>query len=290
MGDDLESLPQEDKEPWAVSELADRVAMVTGAQRGIGAGVAKVLANQGAQVILTDISDAVKDAAEELSRAGLKAIALKMDVTDTNQVNKVVEQALNQFGRIEILVNNAGIYPRCELVGMSDEFIRKMFDINVFGMFRCTRAVLPTMIKRRYGKIVNISSVTGPMVADPSGGQTAYAASKAAVLGFTTALALEVAQYGINVNAVCPGHIDTSGGREQLTNAEVPDRTPKELGRTVPIGRLGTPMEVGDLVAFLVSDGSKYLTGTHVTIDGGNIIQETYRGPYVSKSHASSND
>lgn len=192
-----------------MSKLADRVAIVTGAQRGIGAGIAKVLAKHGAHVVLTDMSDAVKETAEDISRAGLKAMALKMDVTDTDQVNSAVKQVLNQFGRIEILVNNAGIYPRCELVNMSDEFLHKMFDINVFGMFRCARAVLPTMMKQRYGKIVNISSVTGPMVADPSGGQTAYAATKAAVWGFTTALALEVAQCGINVNAVCPGHIDT---------------------------------------------------------------------------------
>jgi NAD(P)-dependent dehydrogenase (short-subunit alcohol dehydrogenase family) len=266
-----------------VSKLTDRVAIVTGAYRGIGAGIARVLAEHGAKVILTDVLDTVKDTAEEISRPGLKAMPLKMDVTDTDQVNSAVREALNQFGRIEILVNNAAIYPRCELVDMPDEFIRRMFDINVFGMFRCTRAVLPTMIKQRYGKIVNISSVTGPMVADPSGGQTAYAASKAAVWGFTTALALEVAQYGINVNAVCPGHIDTPGGRKQLANGEVPDSTVEELGRTIPAGRLGTPIEVGDLVAFLVSDESKYLTGTHITIDGGNIIQETYRGPYESK-------
>lgn len=266
-----------------MSKLADRVAIVTGAQRGIGAGIAKVLAKHGAHVVLTDMSDAVKETAEDISRAGLKAMALKMDVTDTDQVNSAVKQVLNQFGRIEILVNNAGIYPRCELVNMSDEFLHKMFDINVFGMFRCARAVLPTMMKQRYGKIVNISSVTGPMVADPSGGQTAYAATKAAVWGFTTALALEVAQCGINVNAVCPGHIDTPGGREQTAQAEVSDRSVEDLGRTVPMGRLGTPEEVGDLVAFLVSDESKYLTGTHVTIDGANIIQETYRGPYTPK-------
>ena len=266
-----------------MSKLADRIAIVTGAQRGIGAGIAKVLAKHGAQVILTDVSDAVQDTAEDISRAGLKAMALKMDVTDTDQVDKVVRQVLSQFGRIEILANNAGIYPRSELVGMSDEFLHKMFDVNVFGMFRCARAVLPAMIKQRYGKIVNISSVTGPMVADPSGGQTTYAATKAAVGGFTVALALEVAQYGINVNAVCPGHIDTPGGREQTMHAEVPDRSVEELGGTVPMGRLGTPEEVGELVAFLASDESRYLTGTRVTIDGGNIIQETYRGPYAPK-------
>lgn len=266
-----------------MTKLTDRVAIVTGAQRGIGAGIAKILAEYGAQVILTDVSNAVTRIAEELSRADLRATAFKMDVTDSNEVNKVVDQVLSQFGRIDILVNNAGIYPRCELVNMTDEFLRKMFDVNVFGMFRCTRAALPAMMKQRYGKIVNVSSVTGPMVADPIGGQTSYAATKAAVQGFTTALALEVAQYGINVNAICPGHIDTPGGREQTTETVFPDKSLEELGGTVPVGRLGTPEEVGALVAFLVSDESRYMTGTHIVIDGGNIIQETYRGPYSRK-------
>lgn len=195
----------------------------------------------------------------------------------------MVQEVLSRFGRIDILVNNAGIYPRSNLVDMSDEFLRHMFDVNVFGMFRCARAVLPAMMGQRYGKIVNMSSVTGVMVGDASGGQTAYAATKAAVSGFTTALALEVAQYGINVNCICPGHIDTPGGREQTSEPGYPDRDVEALGPTIPMCRLGTPEEVGQLVAFLVSDESRYLTGTHIVIDGGNILQETYRGPYTAK-------
>jgi NAD(P)-dependent dehydrogenase (short-subunit alcohol dehydrogenase family) len=204
-------------------------------------------------------------------------------VTSTQRVDQVVKQVADKFGRIDVLVNNAGIYPRCGLSEMSDDLLLRMFDVNVFGMFRCSRAVLPIMMKERYGKIVNLSSVTGPLVAEPAGGQTAYASTKAAVWGFTTALALEVAQYGINVNCVCPGNIDTPGGREQTSAPNFPDKSLEELGRTIPICRVGTPEEVGDLVAFLVSDESKYMTGTHVVIDGGNIIQETYRGPYSPK-------
>ena len=263
--------------------LADRVAIVTGAWRGIGAGIAKVLAENGAHVILTDVSDAVEETAQRISRAGLNAIAFKMDVTSTEQVDHVVKQALTKFGTVDILVNNAGIYPRCDLANMSDDFLREMFDVNVFGMFRCSRAVLPTMKKQKYGKIVNMSSVTGPMVGDPTGGQTAYAATKAAVLGFTVALALEVAQYGINVNCICPGHIDTPGGKDQTLEPGFPDKSMEELGHTIPFCRVGRPEEVGDLVAFLVSDESKYLTGTNIVIDGGNILQETYRGPYTRK-------
>lgn len=264
-------------------KLADRVAIVTGAWRGIGGGVAKVLAEHGACVVLTDRENAVEDAAANLSKAGFSAIAFRMDVTNADRVNNVAEQVLSRFGRIDILVNNAGIYPRCNLIEMSDDFLQRMFDVNVFGMFRCARAVIPVMMRQKYGKIVNMSSVTGPMVGDPSGGQTAYAATKAAVLGFTKALALEVAQYGINVNCICPGHIDTPGGREQTSEPSFPDKSVDELGHTIPMCRVGTPEEVGELVAFLVSDESKYMTGAHIVIDGGNIIQETYRGPYTPK-------
>jgi hypothetical protein len=263
-----------------LKKLSDKVAIVTGAWRGIGAATAKVLAQHGAQVVLTDVADGVHETAEKNRQNGLNAIAFKTDVTRTDQVNQMVQEVLGRFRRIDVLVNNAGIYPRSNLIDMSDEFLREMFDVNVFGTFRCARAVLPVMMKQRYGKIVNMSSVTGPMVADASGGQTAYAATKAAVLGFTVALALEVAQYGVNVNCICPGSIDTPGGRDQTREPGYPDESMEALGRTIPMCRLGTAEEVGELVAFLASDESSYLTGTHIVIDGGNILQETYRGPY----------
>jgi NAD(P)-dependent dehydrogenase (short-subunit alcohol dehydrogenase family) len=266
-----------------MGKLQGKVAIVTGARLGIGAGIAKVLARHDADVVLTDVSDSVTMTAQQLADDGLHVSAYQMDVTNTQQVDQVVEQVAGKFGKIDVLVNNAGIYPRCELSEMSDDFLLRMFDVNVFGMFRCSRAVLPIMMKQRHGKIVNLSSVTGPLVAEPAGGQTAYASTKAAVWGFTTALALEVAQYGINVNCVCPGNIDTPGGREQTSAPNFPDKSLEELGRTIPICRVGTPEEVGNLVAFLVSDESRYMTGTHVIIDGGNIIQETYRGPYSPK-------
>ena len=174
-----------------MSRLKDRVAIVTGAAQGIGAGVSRVLAEHGATVILTDVSEAVKATAEEIADRGNKAESFRMDVTDTGEVNSVVEEVLGSHGKIDILVNNAGIYPRRKLVEMSEEFLMKMFDINVFGIFRCTKAVLPSMMERRYGKIINMSSVTGPMVGSPAGGQTAYASSKSAVHGFTVGLALE---------------------------------------------------------------------------------------------------
>ena len=265
-------------------KLGDRVALVTGAARGIGAGISRILAENGANVILTDLSDEVEQTAAAIQRQGYAAQSYTMDVTNSHQVNQIVSDAIKKYRKIDILVNNAGIYPRCNLTEMSDEFLQKMFDVNVFGMFRCTRAILPSMLQKKYGKVLNMSSVTGPFVADASGGQTAYAATKSAVWGFTTALALETAQYGINVNCICPGHIDTPGGQEQArTDSEFPDRTLADLGGTVPQGRMGTPEEVGKLALFLVSDDAGYITGTHVVIDGGNMIQETYRGPYTPK-------
>jgi NAD(P)-dependent dehydrogenase (short-subunit alcohol dehydrogenase family) len=265
-------------------KLENRVALVTGAARGIGAGIARVLAENGAVAILTDSSEGVKQTAADVRERGYASDAYKMDVSSSRQVDEVVSEVLRKYQKIDILVNNAGIYPRCKLTEMSDEFLQKMFEINVFGVFRCTRAILPGMLQRKYGKILNMSSVTGPFVADGSGGQTAYASTKSAVWGFTVALALETAQYGINVNCLCPGHIDTPGGQDQTkTDAGFPDQSLDELGRTVPLGRMGKPEEVGKLALFLVSDDAAYITGTHVVIDGGNIIQETYRGPYFTK-------
>lgn len=260
-----------------MKRLEERIAIVTGAYRGIGLGIAKVLARHGAYVVLTDATDKVKDSAEAIRKAGFNAIAFKMDVTKRQDVDETVQKVLEKFGKIDILVNSAGIYPRKDLVDMSDEFVYMNFNVNVFGMFRCAGAVLPSMMKKRYGKIVNMSSTTGPIVADPAGGWTAYAATKAAVWGLTTSLALEVAQYGINVNCVCPGSIDTPGARESDPSAV------KNLGPSIPMCRLGTPEEVGDVVLFLASDESKYITGTHIVIDGGNTIQEFFHGPYTPK-------
>lgn len=268
-----------------MKRLEGRVAIVTGAAQGIGAGISSVLAMHGAHVVLTDVSDAVMEAAEDIRREGSKVEAHIMDVTDGGQVEEVVKRILERHGKIDILVNNAGIYPRRRIVEMSEEFMQGMFDVNVFGMFRCARAVLPGMMERRHGKIVNMSSVTGPMVGSPSGGQTAYAATKSAVQGFTVALALEVAQHGVNVNCVMPGYIESKSawglrGGEGPGDAE---ERMREFGLKIPVGRQGTPEEVGELVLFLASDESKYITGASFVIDGGNTLQEEYLGPYHPK-------
>lgn len=275
----------QEEERRKTMKLEGKVALVTGAAQGIGAGISRVLATHGAVVALTDVSETVMETAKVLRGEGLAAHGWVMDITDRDQVDGVVAKVTEEHGKIDILVNNAGIYPRRRLVEMDDEFVTRMFEVNVFGMFRCARAVLPGMMERRYGKIVNMSSVTGPKVGTPVGGQTAYAATKSAVQGFTVALALETAQYGINVNCVMPGYIESRSawglrGSEGEAGA---DEAMKEFGLKIPWGRQGTPEEVGELVLFLASDESRYITGASMVIDGGNTLQEEFLGPYPPK-------
>jgi NAD(P)-dependent dehydrogenase (short-subunit alcohol dehydrogenase family) len=266
-------------------KLEGKVALVTGAAQGIGAGISRVLATHGAVVALTDVSETVMETAKKLRGEGLATHGYVMDVTERDHVDGVVAKVTEEHGKVDILVNNAGIYPRRKLVEMDDDFMTRMFEVNVFGMIRCARAVLPGMMERRYGKIVNMSSVTGPKVGTPAGGQTAYAATKSAVQGFTVALALETAQSGINVNCVMPGYIESRSawglrGSEGEVNAE---EAMREFGLKIPWGRQGTPEEVGDLVLFLASDESRYITGASMVIDGGNTLQEEFLGPYHPK-------
>jgi len=265
-------------------KLEGRLAVVTGAMQGIGAGVSRVLARNGATVVLTDVSPQVMETARRIAEDGYSAESRVMDVTDPEQVAEVFKEITARHGRVDVLVNNAGIYPRRRLVEMDEEFLHRMFEVNVFGMFRCAKAVLQGMMERRYGKIVNVSSVTGPMVGAPGGGQTAYGATKAAVIGFTKALALETAQHGVNVNTILPGYI-YSPSAYGLRGGDAGDAEEKmrEFGYKIPVGRQGAPEDVGNLVLFLASDESSYLTGSEIVIDGGNILQEEYLGPYKPK-------
>ena len=178
-----------------------------------------------------------------------------------------------RFGPADILVNNAAIAPSVPFVEMTEERRDEVIDINIKGTWNCARSVLPSMIERGYGKIINVSSVTGPLVSGK--GVTAYSASKGAVSGFTRSLALEVAEHGINVNTICPGTFDTPmmRGIAQSRGADE-DQYLRDLGRGMPFGRLGTMDEMGDLAVFLASDASSYITGAEIVIDGGNIIQE----------------
>ncbi len=252
-----------------MAKLEDKVAIITGAARGNGEGAARVMAREGAIVVLTDVLDKVHETAKSIREQGYQTISFTMDVTKPAEVNQVVQEVLKQFGRVDILDNNAGIGGGGALVNLPDDVRDHVFDVNIKGMFNCTKAVLPGMIKRKYGKIINISSVTGPIVSIP--GSCAYAATKGAIWGFTKALAIDVAQYNINVNAICPGWIDTP----MLRRRPDADSRLKRLATTVPMGRLGTIEELGELVAFLASDESKYITGTPIVIDGGSTLPET---------------
>jgi NAD(P)-dependent dehydrogenase (short-subunit alcohol dehydrogenase family) len=198
-----------------------------------------------------------------------------MDVTKFEDCKKAADSIIADLGKIDILCNNAGVIKLSKFLDMSDEVRDFHFDVNIKGPWNCTKAILPEMIKNKYGKIVIMSSVTGPMVADE--GETAYAITKAALWGFTKSLAREVANDGISVNAICPGYILTPMAKQVASesNPDNPNDVIEEIAGGVPIGRLGNILEIGELAAFLASDESTYITGTQVVIDGGSTLPET---------------
>lgn len=257
-----------------MERLKEKVCIVTGVSepKAMGFGIAKVFAKEGATVVCVVRRPIVFERVKELKDAGYHAIGFVADLSKADQVNDMVNKVLTRFGKIDVLVNVAGGGEglRGRLVDITEEDWDKVMDANLKTCMLCTKAVLPSMIQRGYGKIVNISSVTGPMVTMP--GSTAYSASKGAVSGFNRALALEVAEYGITVNAICPGYVDTG-----VVFYGDKHRDKENVARSIPMKRLGTPEEVGYLALFLSTDDSNYITGTEIVFDGGNIIQERAR-------------
>jgi NAD(P)-dependent dehydrogenase (short-subunit alcohol dehydrogenase family) len=256
-----------------MSRLAGRVALVTGAAQGIGKGIAKAMIKEGAQVILWDIINLVHETAENVSRSGSNVASHNVNVAAPGEVEETLRLILNEFGRIDVLVNNAAIARFVPFVDMTDTIRDKVLNVNFCGTWNCTKSVIPTMIKQEYGKIINISSVTGPRVA--TSGLTAYAASKGAISAFTRTLAIEMAEYGITVNAILPGWIDTPLTKPMAEELKMNQKDfDIWLSKSIPMRRMGKTSELGDLAVFLASEESAYITGQEIIIDGGNIIQE----------------
>ena len=242
-------------------KLKGKVALVTGAAQGIGKAVALLLARNGADIVVSDVNlEKAEETAREIEGLGQRALATKTNVADANDVERMVQAALERFGRIDILVNNAGITRDKLLLRMSDEDWDAVLGVNLKGTFLCTRAVIRPMAKQKSGKIVNIASVVGAM---GNAGQANYGASKAGVIGFTKTVAREYAPRGINVNAIAPGYIETP-----MTEA-LPDKAKEELKRLIPMDRLGKPEDVAEAVLFLVSEASNYITGQVLHVNGG---------------------
>jgi len=242
-------------------DFSGKVSIVTGASQGIGEAIALNLAQNGARTILVDIQkkklDEVVQRIEDIKG---KAYAYEADVSDTTQVGELVETLIRDHGDLHHLVNNAGITRDNLLMRMKEEEWDSVLAVNLKGVFNFSKALIRHMIRNRYGRIVNISSVVG-LIGNP--GQANYSASKAGVLGFTKSLAREVASRGITVNAVAPGFIQTA-----MTES-LPEAAQKQFLGVIPMGRFGTPQEVAQAVRFLISDQASYITGQVININGG---------------------
>ena len=257
-----------------MGKLSGKTALITGASKGIGEGIARTFVKHGAAVALCARGREVEELAAQLRAEGAKAIAVRMDVSDMDSVRAGYDQAVRELGQVDILVSNAGICRLGDFLTQSDADRDAHLDINVKGAWNTCKAVLPGMVERKWGRIVIMSSVTGDMVAGP--GEGAYAMSKAALVGLTKALAREFAPH-VNVNAICPGYVLTPmvRGMADQSCPENPQSVIDGTPAAIPLGRLADPREVGELAAFLSSDEASYLTGAQFVIDGGSTLPET---------------
>lgn len=256
-GQDMELLPEN------LQHLKDKVAVVTGASRGIGKAAALALSSQGAKVVINYArsSDAAEATVKEITDAGGEAIAVQADVSKGEEVDNLIKTTLNKFDRIDVLVNNAGITKDTLLLRMKPEQWQAVIDLNLTGVFLCTKAVSKTMLKQRSGRIINITSVSGQMGLP---GQANYSAAKAGVIGFTKTVAKELANRGVTVNAVAPGFIETD-----MTK----DIKSEDIINAIPLGRYGKPEEVAGTIRFLASDpAAAYITGQVFNVDGGMVM------------------
>jgi len=240
----------------------EKVVLVTGASQGIGKAIALKFASLGAKIALNDIQsqeENLKKVKEEIEKLGTKAHCFFADVSKLEETEKMVQEIQKEFGRLDVLVNNAGICQDRTLAKMTKEEWQKVIDVDLTGVFNCTKSALPLIIQNQ-GNIVSLSSIIGQR---GNFGQTNYAAAKAGVIGFTKALAKEVGRFGVRVNAIAPGFIDT-----KLTEA-IPEQLKVAAKQLTSLGRFGKPEEVANVVAFLASDDASFLTGAILNIDGG---------------------
>lgn len=260
-------------ESRSTKRFRGQIVIVTGASRGIGRGIATLFAEEGAKLVLvgrdTEQLESVKKTIESMNE---KAIWIQADVSNPDDMEKMIEQTLQEFGKVDVLCHNAGIYPHARLENMSLEEWKNVIDVNLTGTFLAVKACIPAMKAQGFGKIVVTSSISGPVTALP--GYSHYTASKGGVAGFIRTAAVELAKYKININAVEPGNIITESftamGPEHVSN----------MIKAVPLGRLGTPEDVAYAVMFLASHEASYITGQSLIIDGGQTLPETHFAEY----------
>ena len=248
-------------------KLENKVALITGGYKGIGRGIVDVFLKYGAKVIVLDLDESVKDLNND------NVLAINVDIRNKDAIKNAIEEGINKFKKLDIIVNNAGICKLDSFLNMSDELRNFHFDINIKGTWNVTKEGLKYL--NSGSAIVNLSSVTGPMVADP--GEVAYATSKAAVLGFTKSLAAELAPKNIRVNAIMPGYVHTPlvDSMAVDSNPNNPNSVIEGIADAIPLKRLANPKEIGELAAFLASDEASYITGQGIVIDGGSTLPET---------------
>lgn len=242
-------------------ELNGKVALITGAAQGIGKSIALTLARKGADIAVSDVNlEKAQETAREIEMLGRKAVAIKGNVASVAEAEKMVDDTVTGLGKIDILVNNAGVTRDGLMLRMKEEDWDLVININLKGVFNCSKAAVKHMAKQRFGRIVNIASIVGEM---GNAGQANYAASKGGVIALTKTVAREFASRNVNVNAVAPGFIETA------MTAALPEAAREALTKQIPLNSLGSPEDVANAVLFLVSDASNYITGQVINVNGG---------------------